>query len=210
MSLSNIPLTMSQPNNKPSNIALKWIAGILATVISGVAVFWLTEGLGSRPQASSSNVTESPEAQPSQPSQPVQPNANEVAPHTKTLNDLEKGVLFELESCAQEDDTLTCDIQLTDQRDNRELTVYVNNKHAKSRVIDVNAAQMVPHHIYFGDRESRGYVTQPLVQGIPLKASLVFDEIQIQENTVSLVEIGVYTQDDKFFSAQFMDVPVTR
>lgn len=35
---------MSQGNNKPSNSTLKWAAGVLATVISGVAVFWLTEG----------------------------------------------------------------------------------------------------------------------------------------------------------------------
>ncbi|NJM96100.1 MAG: hypothetical protein HC800_01765 [Phormidesmis sp. RL_2_1] len=139
-----------------------------------------------------------------------QPSPHELSPPTEILSDLKKGILFELESCAQEDDTLTCDVLLTDQRDNRELTVYVNNRHAKSRVIDVNATQTVPHHVYFGDRESRGYVTQPLVQDIPLKASLVFDKIQVQEDTVSLVEIGVYTQDDQFFSAQFKDVPITR
>lgn len=43
---------MSQPNNHAPNKALKWVAGILATVISGVAVFWLTEGLSHRPQTS--------------------------------------------------------------------------------------------------------------------------------------------------------------
>jgi cytoskeletal protein RodZ len=38
---------MGQSKNNVSSKALKWIAGILATIISGVAVFWLTEGQGS-------------------------------------------------------------------------------------------------------------------------------------------------------------------
>ena len=40
---------MSTGNNKSSHAPLKWVAGVLATVVSGVAVFWLTEGVKSSP-----------------------------------------------------------------------------------------------------------------------------------------------------------------
>jgi len=129
---------------------------------------------------------------------------------SEKFRDLKKGILFELSSCVQEDDTLTCDVLLTDQRENREVTVYVNSRHAKSRVIDMNASQADPHHVEFGDSESRSAVAQPLVQNIPLKAALIFTETQVQGNTVSLVEIGVSTQEDNYFSAQFTNVPVTK
>ena len=36
---------MSQKKHQPSHSVIKWTAGILATIISGVGVFWLTEGL---------------------------------------------------------------------------------------------------------------------------------------------------------------------
>lgn len=70
---------MGQPGSSTSNKALKWTAGILATIISGVAVFWLTEGLSSRTSTSESDQLEASEQQPKeQPEQDLltQPEQN--------------------------------------------------------------------------------------------------------------------------------------
>ncbi|EDX82946.1 hypothetical protein S7335_478 [Synechococcus sp. PCC 7335] len=65
---------MNQRNNQPLINTLKWSAGILATVISGVVIFWLTEGLrASKPTqpVSQTSPVEQSNPQQSEPETPV-------------------------------------------------------------------------------------------------------------------------------------------
>lgn len=140
------------------------------------------------------------------PSETVNSNAPVVATQIQSS----RGIYFQLRGCQQESDVLTCELLTTDKDSERALTIYASSGSRTSRIIDLQGNQYLPSSVNFGGAGNRGYIKQNLVQDIPLKASLVFDDIQIEDNQLALLEVVGYTQDQSYFSVQFRDVDLLK
>ena len=144
-------------------------------------------------------------------SAPVDSVALDSSPETNasTFIQSSKGIFFQLRSCTQENDVLTCELLITDEQQQQEMYLYSSYSSNISRAVDTQGNQHVADSVSFGGETGNSYVRQNLPQGIGLKASIVFDE-QIQDNRLALVEVTAKTSEQGYFSVQFRDVPISK
>ena len=135
--------------------------------------------------------------------------SSEVLPTTAFVQS-SRGIFFQLKSCVQENDVLTCELLITDKQEQRQMYLYSSSgSTSTSRAIDTQGNQYVADRVEFGGASGRSYVSQNLAKDIGLKAFLVFDE-QIEDERLALLEVRAKTSDQGYFSVEFRDVPISR
>jgi hypothetical protein len=112
-----------------------------------------------------------------------------------TVNDF----LFVLKECVRSGTTIKCELSITNNIEDRVLYLYTY-----SRIIDTEGNQYTASVVELGGVKGGVYVEQKLVQGIPLKGYVTFDNIPAQFNQLALLEISCY-----YFVVQFRDVSVS-
>jgi len=149
-----------------------------------------------------------PGAKPS--AQPAMPSKNST-PSSNSKVDV-KNFTFEIIQCKLSGTTLTCDLFITNNDQDRELVLGAKgndfSRNVKSRIFDDSANEYGAIKCHLGEKANAGEVTNSLVSGIPIKANLVFDNVSPETRLLTLLEIGFYAGDR--FKAQLRNIPIIK
>lgn len=150
--------------------------------------------LPSAPSSESAPATQQPAT-----SQAPTPQPNTVSTQSAA------GFSFENTGCVRRGTDILCTFLITSLEEDKRLQLYGNSV-SNSRVIDSSGNEFVAQNVKLGSNESRSFVTANLVQGIPLKAVLVFPGVPSEVNQLPLLELALWSGDTS--KVQFRDVVV--
>jgi TolB-like protein len=114
------------------------------------------------------------------------------------------GFLFELKGCKLSGAELTCDLLITNRKQDRELTI----RYPQSRLIDEAGNETRSAGGFLASDPGRGYSLSRLVTDVPTKAQVTFQGLKPEMLEARLFEINCYGEGD--FLLQFRDVPIVR
>jgi hypothetical protein len=104
----------------------------------------------------------------------------------------EREFVFELQKCKRASKTVKCELDVTNKEKDRVLRLYGTGAWV-SRVVDLQGNQYTASYVDFGGARNNQFVDQELVQGVRLKAYIVFDNISPQINQFALLELRSLT-----------------
>jgi len=126
---------------------------------------------------------------------------------------------FEVQQCKIVENRLTFNLIITNNQKDRELMISLET----SRIIDNAGNESKATRIQLGDQlvgtgRYSGAARKILVEGIPIKSSVVFDNVPTETSAIALLELGCtwsYQGDRMFpdykrFTTQIKNIPVTK
>jgi hypothetical protein len=99
---------------------------------------------------------------------------------------------FELKKCKRASEAIKCELNITNKEKDRVLRLYGTGA-AVSRAVDLQGNQYTVSYVDFGGARNNQFVDQTLVQGVRLKAYVVFDNVPPQINQFALLDLQVLT-----------------
>lgn len=128
---------------------------------------------------------------------------------TTEATKISDGISFALRGCQNKNEKLICQFSVSNQEEDRSLSIYADYSSRSSRIIDFDGNQYLAKSIDFaGDRKKRSS-SQNVVQDIPLKVILTFEPSSSKLDQLALFEISVWTQSQQYFTVQFRDISVS-
>lgn len=126
----------------------------------------------------------------------------------------EGGFRFELKACIVSGSSATCQLQVINQGEDRELVFYARGPASYppvpgSRLFDSEGNEAEAAEVTLGSQGSRIRVTSLLVSGIPARGQARFDGVGSSASKAALVELLCYS-GRAGFRVQFRDVPLVR
>lgn len=110
---------------------------------------------------------------------------------------------FELQQCKMSGNTLTFHFLITNNDQDRQLSMY------RSRIVDDLGNEASAERLLLGNAYPyTGSVTNNLVSEIPMKASIIFENISFKPNFIALLEIPCNSNGQ--FKVQFRNIPITK
>ena len=130
----------------------------------------------------------------------------------KTSNDF----IFELEECRKQERTVTCDLLVTNNGEDRRLFVgghasqYANPSTRNSRMYDDFSDETLTSRIVLARRESDRYgVTNSLISGRPAKLELYFDGVSSKATMITRLDVECWEGERQVkFPVQFRNIPL--
>jgi len=117
--------------------------------------------------------------------------------------------LFELQSCKISGQQVTCHFMVNNKDVDRNLNLYADEHWGgTSRIFDDLGNVYKAEESQIGNSRARQYAQIMLVSGIPTKASLRFGGVSQEVRSIALLEISCST--DKYFKAQFRNIPLSK
>lgn len=123
-----------------------------------------------------------------------------------------KGFIFRLEECKMSGTSVSCKILITNNENDRNLSIYTKSYSGSSRIFDDSGNEYTATQVQIGNQFGSA-ATAMLVSGIPIKAQLNFEKVLQQASTLTLLEINCYHTDLSAlnsFGVQFRDIPITK
>jgi hypothetical protein len=121
----------------------------------------------------------------------------------------EREFVFELQKCKRASQTVKCELDVTNKEKDRVLRLYGRGDRV-SRAVDLQGNQYIASYVDFGGARSTqivgNYVNQMLVQGVRLKAYIVFENIPPQINQFALLELSAF--EEELFTVQLRTIPI--
>ncbi len=126
--------------------------------------------------------------------------------------------LFELKGCKSVDNSITCDLVITNKDDDRVLGIsndiyllktgiFVDKKTRPTRIVDTFGNEYRAKLIQFGGKKEERPQTL-LVKNISARAVLIFEKISPLPDKLSILEIGLFDGSNKVINLRFQDIPV--
>lgn len=101
-------------------------------------------------------------------------------------------IAYAMHSCMRKSNTINCTLSLTSEGKVQKLTINVKN----TRFIDLNGNEYFVSFAQIGKSVSNGYqVENNLINGVPFKASLEFDNIPQDINKLAILDIDIDYSD---------------
>lgn len=111
-----------------------------------------------------------------------------------------EGFRFELTRCTRTGTSVTCSLQITNQREDRSLHCFY------ARLFDPTGAEVQAVEVSVGNQRVQGRSGTRLVEGIPIRSRLIFEGVGRTVREATLVEVVCRTH--RQVAAQFRSVPL--
>lgn len=115
-------------------------------------------------------------------------------------------IAYEMQGCMRKSNTISCTLIITSEvKDNK---IFIET--TRTRFIDLNGNEYFSNSAKIGNNisnESRA-VGNNFIKGIPLRASLKFDNIPESINNFAVLELGLQTDRQSFDHADTIDLSV--
>jgi TolB-like protein len=153
----------------------------------------------------------------SQTTAPVPVGSGTSAP--RAASQKEDDFSFELKSCQWSGTTIVCKLLITNEGDDRYLTIGARSGYigftfvTSSRAFDQAGNEYQAARIRLGNKEDERAAASLLVSGVPTNAILTFEKVSADAGRVTLLEIGCFRQKDqqgKVFAVQMRNIPLGR
>lgn len=101
--------------------------------------------------------------------------------------------------------TLVIGVQITNQKNERELTII----RKKVKMYDTAGNEYEPQTIEFANKTKNWNITHNLVKNVTTKVSLIFKDVDSPIEGITLLKIGLWDQTNKDFEISFKNIGVT-
>ncbi|HEX37743.1 MAG TPA: hypothetical protein ENG70_02650 [Candidatus Cloacimonetes bacterium] len=115
------------------------------------------------------------------------------------------GYVVQVVSADFAQNTLVVGVQITNLKNERELTIIRN----KVKLYDTAGNEYEPQTIEFANKTKNWNITHNLVKDVTTKVSLIFKNINSPIEGVTLLKIGLWDQINKDFEISFKNIGVT-
>jgi hypothetical protein len=135
-----------------------------------------------------------------------------VQSNASTTGSAPDGFIFEGKSCTQRDRTIQCDGLITNTKEDIAVFLFADGYSSDSRIVDSEGNQYIANEIVIGSKTDDEYQPVTFTQNIPVKITLVFQEVSSTAKNVALMEVlgSTTTNSAKAdFSFQARNVPVS-
>jgi len=118
---------------------------------------------------------------------------------------------FEAKGCKMSGTSLTCEVLITNNGQDRELDIH-GRSYSKSRMFDDFGNQYITSQVQLANKVGDRHIGNLLlVSGIPTKAKLSFEKVSPQTSRVVLLDIGCWSSDTrKNFKVQLRNIPLLK
>lgn len=135
----------------------------------------------------------------------------EVAKTDNSFSQQAKGFQFDLQTCSQNDDSITCIMKITSLEKDTILVMYGASANAPSRIIDDSGNEYIAKFAQIGSKKSPFFAKSELIKNIPTNAIISFSEIPSKINKIAVFEINFSGQEyQKTFKMQYTNISVSK
>lgn len=126
-----------------------------------------------------------------------------------------QGFVFELQLCKASGKEVTCDLLITNKKENdRELKIFNSPGmlYRRSRMIDDLGNEYTANKIQLGNSISSSFslASNILVSGVPTKAGLSFEDVSKVVSKIAILRIDFDYNTGKQFFVEFRNIPLSR
>jgi hypothetical protein len=113
-----------------------------------------------------------------------------------------------LERCVATGAQMQCDFQVTALREDQRLRLFAREG-TGSRLVDQDGNEVRATYSKIGSEASQAWSDADLVQGVPMRAALIFEKVASGAKTLQLLQVG-FSQSRSTFSLKFKGVTIER
>lgn len=117
---------------------------------------------------------------------PTTESSHQGQPAKAALVDTAEGITITLQRCRLDGDRVDCEFSVTSDED-EEVMLF-----GESRLIEADGNEIAASKIAFGDQKVEGHlssVAEELVRNVPVKAGATFEGVNLNFNTLRLIEL---------------------
>jgi len=128
-----------------------------------------------------------------------------------------KGFLFELQSCKLSGNSVTCNLLITNKKEDRNLVVIGKGSvydHEPTKIFDDSGNEYWANEVQLANKRNK-IVQSLLISDIPTKVSFSFDGVSQNAKSITLLKISCYDGyygrgGGEKFLVQFRNIPLTK